>query len=71
MAISDYHCETCGISFEFIKIRSNDTVQCPKCEESRPDKLIRSEIHTGGSFALKGSGWARDRYNGGGRKRSK
>lgn len=66
--INDYKCLTCDIEFEFFRVRAEEKVECPKCLENRPEKLIRSTVHRGGSFQLKGSGWARDRY-GGGKKR--
>lgn len=61
MAIYQYHCETCGIEFEFMKIRSNDIVECPKCEEKNEKKLKRFEVNKS-NFVLKGRGWAKDRY---------
>lgn len=60
--ITDYKCLTCGIEFEFLKVRSDEVVECPKCEEKRPEKLIRATVHKGGSFALKGRGWYKDGY---------
>ena len=49
------------MEFEFIKIKSSDKVECPKCEEKDEKCLKRSEVNKS-NFILKGGGWAKDRY---------
>ena len=70
MPINDYKCETCGIVFEFSKIRSDEVVECPKCQERDGRKLIK-QLPTGTSFSLQGTGWYRDSYRGKNSKRRK
>jgi putative FmdB family regulatory protein len=68
MAIFRYLCRICNIEFEFMKIRSDEVAECPKCETKGEENLER-QIPQGTSHILKGSGWARDNYGGGGKKR--
>lgn len=62
MAIHDFKCLTCGTEFEFMKIRSDERVECPKCEEKEESKLEQL-ISKDTSFILKGGGWFGDNYS--------
>lgn len=62
MPIHEYKCTTCDTQFEFMKIRSEETVECPKCEEKDPKKL-EQQVSTNTGFRLKGRGWYNDSYS--------
>lgn len=62
MPIMEFKCVSCGHEFEFIKIRSDDTVECPNCKERDEKKLERDPVPKGTSFQLRGGGWYKDRY---------
>ncbi len=62
MAIHRYNCRRCEIEFEFMKIRSDEVVECPKCA-SRGDEHLEKLISNKVSHVLKGNGWARDGYS--------
>ena len=67
MPIYRYECRPCKHEFEFMKVRSDDHVQCPKCAskgEENFEKLVPTKV----SHILKGTGWARDKYAGKRRK---
>ena len=57
----DFECKSCGCEFEFFKIRSDETVKCPACDEERPENLEQKVAKETG-FALKGKGWYKDGY---------
>jgi len=61
MPIYEFKCLTCGVVFDFMKFKSNDKVECPKCEE-KDDKKLEKQISTGTGFQLKGRGWYKDGY---------
>lgn len=56
MPIYDLKCIRCGTEFEFMKIRSDETVQCPKCEAVGKDLEIKPP--KGVSLDFKGPNWA-------------
>lgn len=59
-----YKCEIHG-EFEETHSIKETLEDCPKCCEENiqpPKKLVRL-IHSGTSFILQGSGWARDNYH--------
>lgn len=60
MAIHQYKCKTCEIEFEFMKIRSDEVVECPKCGETE-EKQLEQQISRGTSFSLKGK-WYKEGY---------
>lgn len=65
MPILDYKCKDCEKEYEvFYKSQSERELEeanepCPQCGSVNKEKLISK--NTG--FILKGSGWAKDRYN--------
>jgi putative FmdB family regulatory protein len=61
MPIYEYECKTCGHKFEFMKIRSDERVECEKCGEKEERKL-EQQVSTDTGFQLKGKGWYRDGY---------
>lgn len=48
MPIYEYACRDCGDSFEAL-VRSDTTVQCPKCHSEQLDKLLSVFATTAGS----------------------
>ena len=61
MPIYRFTCRDCSNVFEFLKIRSNEVAECPKCNAKGEDKLEK-HLSGGTSFKLKGDAWARDGY---------
>ena len=56
MPMYEYSCESCGKFEKVQRITEDALTKCPTCE-SPVRKLISAT-----SFALKGSGWAKDGY---------
>lgn len=55
----DYFCASCDEQFEFEQSIKDDPLStCPKCHSQNVKRLI-----SGGSFVLKGDGWAKDLYS--------
>jgi putative FmdB family regulatory protein len=54
----EYRCTRCGAEWE-LQQRMSDPAskRCPRCEDDTAQRLISST-----SFALKGGGWAAERY---------
>jgi putative FmdB family regulatory protein len=69
--VYDYECADCQTKFEvfYASFSAVDieepTERCPKCDSVKKERLISTST----SFQLKGRGWARDNYSGGGRKK--
>lgn len=59
----DIDCQTCGTEFEFFKLRSDDTAECPKCGEKEEKKLSR-KVPTGTDYIPVGSNWMKKGRNG-------
>ncbi len=59
LPLYEFECISCGFKFEKRKPRedSDEVEGCPQCG-SECRKLI-----TGGTFILKGAGWAKDGYS--------
>lgn len=66
MPYYDFKCRQCGTEFEFLKLHSEEVVECPECKAQGP-KNLEKQVSKGTSFSLKGGGWYRDGY-GKGRK---
>ena len=60
MPIFDFKCITCDTVFEFLKIRSDETIECPNCKEKESKKLLK-QVSTGTGFQLKGK-WFKQGY---------
>lgn len=59
MPTYDYQCLVCSHEFETEKSIKDETPEtCPKCKVSGAKRLISA----GGSFVLKGGGWASENY---------
>lgn len=59
MPTYDYKCESCEAELELMQsIKQEPTKTCPTCGKETLKRLI-----TGGTFVLKGDGWARDLYS--------
>jgi putative FmdB family regulatory protein len=63
VAIYVFYCRRCETEFEFMKIRSDEVVECPKCEATG-EKHLEKKLPTKVSHSLKGGGWYRDGYSG-------
>lgn len=61
MPIYEFKCRNCGQEFEFLKIKSDETVQCPKCQ-AKGEGNLEKKPPKGTSFTLKGKGWYKDGY---------
>lgn len=57
----DFKCQTCDCEFEFLKLKSEETVQCPQCGEDKPEKL-EQQISQGTSHQFKSGKWFKDGY---------
>jgi putative FmdB family regulatory protein len=56
----DYRCSVCDIEFEVQQsVREEKGATCTKCNSWTVDRLISK----GGTFTLKGDGWAADNYS--------
>ncbi len=54
-----YGCRVCDNEFEIEQsITSDALAECPRCRVCTKNRLI-----SGGSFVLKGDGWAKDSYS--------
>ncbi len=42
--LSDYKCSECGEDFEFLKLKSNDTPECPECRSKEVEKVLTSAL---------------------------
>jgi putative FmdB family regulatory protein len=59
MPTYEYRCKSCDEVFETIQsIKAEASAECPKCHNITTIRLI-----SGGSFVLKGGGWAADNYS--------
>jgi putative FmdB family regulatory protein len=59
MPTYDYLCKSCNKEFETDQSIKDDAIApCPTCKRISDTRLIS----TGGSFVLKGDGWAADNY---------
>ncbi len=69
--IYEYNCLNCGHKYETLYLsfssaeKEEQEEQCPKCASRDKERLISANT----SFQLKGRGWAKDRYGGGGGRR--
>lgn len=61
MPIYDFRCVSCGHEFEFMKFKSDDHAQCPKCG-AKGDGNLEKKPPKNTSFKLKGRGWYKDGY---------
>lgn len=61
MAIYDFKCRNCKHEFEFMKIKSDEHAQCPKCGATGSGNLEQLPPKNT-SFSLKGKGWYKDGY---------
>ena len=60
MPTYDYKCLVCDHDFETIQsIKDDPHTPCPQCKIECYNRLISG----GGSFVLKGDGWAADNYS--------
>lgn len=57
MAIHDLKCVRCGTEFEFMKIRSDDVAECPKCEATGEENFEKKPP-TGIGLDFRGPNWA-------------
>lgn len=58
MAVYDYRCRVCSHEFEHEQpIKDPPLEECPRCLTCGLYRLV-----SGGSFVLKGTGWAADGY---------
>lgn len=68
MPIYTYRCEKCGHEFEELKKMTDPNPPCPKVATTEDSPVVcdgsTKKLITGGSFHLKGSGWASDGYSG-------
>ncbi len=62
MAIHEFECRRCGMEFEFIKVRSDEVAECPKCE-AKGEEYLEKKFPTQVTHILEGTGWARDGYS--------
>lgn len=66
MPLYVYRCEKCGHEFDEIHKIADPSPPCPKVSaeqvEQAPCGGDTQKLITGGSFHLKGSGWASDGY---------
>ncbi len=64
MPIYDYQCKKCKSEYDvhyptFTEVATREPKEkCPKCRSKSKQKLVSK----GGSFILKGPGWAKDNY---------
>lgn len=59
MPTYEYRCRCCGHEFEVQQsIKEEAIAECPRCRVCTNNRLI-----SGGSFVLKGDGWAKDLYS--------
>lgn len=66
MPIYEYVCEACNEAVEVIqKIADQPLTECPKCNADAMKKQTSMS-----SFQLKGGGWYKDGYSGGGKSPS-
>lgn len=52
----DLACQTCGTEFEFFKLRSDETAECPKCGEKDAKNLPKLPSK-GVDYIPKGPNW--------------
>ena len=67
MPIDMYICQSCLLEFEFMKIRSDEVIECENCGETR-EKKLEKQFPNKMSFSLKGGGWFNSSYNKGKKK---
>jgi putative FmdB family regulatory protein len=63
MPLYEYKCLTCDLTFEFLKLRSDEKIECEKCGE-KDERKLEQQISKDTSFNLVGRGWYKDKYNG-------
>lgn len=61
MPIDDYKCRNCKSEFEFMKIKSDDVVQCPSCG-AKGEGNLEKQVPKQMNFTLRGKGWYKDGY---------
>jgi len=54
MPIHDYHCETCGESFEYLTLARDEAVACAKCGSERVARQVVSRISVRGMSQRRG-----------------
>ena len=65
MAVYVYKCKDCGNIFEFLKLKKDEEVICPKCRSKNVEKQITAPV----GFKFIGSGFYENDYkNKGGKK---
>jgi len=57
MPIHEFKCRNCGLEFEFLKIRSDETVACPKCQ-AKGEGNLEKKPPKGVGLDFKGPNWA-------------
>jgi len=67
MPIYEYQCNKCGTNFEaLLKSTESEPTKCEECGSKRIGRVMSQT-----SFVLKGSGWYKTDYAGGGEANSK
>ena len=68
MPLYDFRCRRCGLTFEAQRKHDEPNPTCPAatspvCRDPSPCGGETEKLITGGSFQLKGGGWASEGYS--------
>lgn len=56
MPIYEYHCPSCGATFEkLVRLGSDAPVHCPTCDSDAPQRLISLVAHSSSGSSLSSS----------------
>ena len=56
MPIFEYECKKCNEKFEFLMLKKDECVECPKCSSNDVQKVFSVFGFTGGDYTCASSG---------------
>lgn len=59
--IYEFKCRNCQLEFEFLKIKSDEVAQCPKCQ-AKGDGNLEKKVPKGTSHIFKSGKWFKEGY---------